>query len=234
MAITIQVKINDKLYERDPQETKLGKKIIQYSIVLIDELGFEKFNFKKLAERIDSTEASIYRYFKSKHKLLVYLLCWYWEWMRFRLEYNTTNIKDPRKKLKIAIATIVDTAKRNTTIDFVDEDILHRIVVAESTKGYHTKRVDIENKHGFFLTYKALNKEIADIMLEINPTYKYPRALAVTMLEMANNHIYFAEHLPSLTDIKLEKDGSFEPVEILLEDFAFGLLGCKDYEDYNK
>ena len=71
-------------------------------------------------------------------------------------------------------------------------------------------------------------------MLEINPTYKYPRALAVTMLEMANNHIYFAEHLPSLTDIKLEKDGSFEPVEILLEDFAFGLLGCKDYEDYNK
>jgi AcrR family transcriptional regulator len=227
MPISIQIKLNDELYIRDPQETKLGKKIIQYSIVLIDELGFEQFNFKKLAERIESTEASIYRYFKSKHKLLVYLLCWYWEWMRFRIELNTTNILDPRKKLKIAIATIVDTAKRNTTIDFVDEDILHRIVVAESTKGYHTKQVDIDNKFGFFLTYKALNKKIADIILEIDPTFKYPRSLAVTLLEMANNHIYFAEHLPSLTDIRLEEEGSFEPVEILLEDFAFGLLGCQ-------
>lgn len=227
MPISIQIKLNEKLYIRDPQETKLGKKIIQYSILLIDELGFEQFNFKKLAERIDSTEASIYRYFKSKHKLLIYLLCWYWEWMRFRIELNTTNIKDPRKKLKIAIATIVDTAKRNTSIDFVDEDVLHRIVVAESTKGYHTKQVDIDNKYGFFLTYKALNKKIADIISEIDPAFNYPRALAVTLLEMANNHIYFAEHLPSLTDIKLEKEGSFEPVEILLEEFAFGLLGCK-------
>jgi len=224
MAISIQVKINDKLYLRDPQDTKLGKKIIQYSIVLIDELGFEGFNFKKLAERIESTEASIYRYFENKHRLLVYLLCWYWEWMRFRIEFNTTNIVDPRQRLKIAIATIVDNAKRNTTIEFVDEDVLHRIVVAESTKGYHTKEVDEENKDGFFLTYKALNKKIADIIAEINPSFKYPRALAVTLLEMANNHIYFATHLPSLTDIELE-EGSFDAVETLLEDFAFGLIG---------
>ena len=223
MAISIQVKLNEKLYERDPQETKLGRKIIQYSIVLIDELGFEQFNFKKLAERIDSTEASIYRYFKSKHLLLVYLLCWYWEWMRFRIDFNTQNISDPRRKLEIAISTIVDTAKRNTSIDFVDQDILHRIVVSESTKGYHTKQVDQENKYGFFLTYKALNKKIADIIKEISPNYKYPHALAVTMLEMANNHIYFAEHLPSLTDISVAS-GSFEEVEQLLKDFAFGLI----------
>ncbi|GAB5555073.1 MAG: TetR/AcrR family transcriptional regulator [Saprospiraceae bacterium] len=223
MAISIQVKINEKLYVKDPQDTKLGKKIIQFSIILIDEIGFEQFNFKKLAERIGSTEASIYRYFKDKHRLLVYLLCWYWEWMRFRIEFNTTNILDPKRKLKIAIATIVDTAKKNTSIEFVDEDILQRIIVAEATKGYHTKEIDEENKDGFFLTYKALNKSIADIILEISPTYKYPRALAVTMLEMANNHIYFAQHLPSLTDITLE-DGSFDSVVELLEDFAFGLV----------
>jgi len=230
MPVSIQIKLNDKLYLRDPQETKLGKRIIQYSIILIDELGFEQFNFKKLAERIESTEASIYRYFKSKHKLLIYLLCWYWEWMRFRIELNTTNVQDPRRKLKIAIATIVDTARRNTSIDFVDEDVLHRIVVAESTKGYHTKQVDRDNKFGFFLTYKALNKKIAEIISEIDPGFKYPRALAVTLLEMANHHIYFAEHLPSLTDITIEEAGSFEPVEILLEAFAFGLLGCKTLE----
>jgi len=226
MPISIQFKLNDNLYLRDPQGTKLGKRIIQHGILLIDEIGFEDFTFKKLATRIQSTEASIYRYFENKHKLLVYLLCWYWEWMKFRIDYNTTNIRDPRLKLKMAISTIVDTAKRNASIDFVDEDVLHRIVVAEGTKTYHTKRVDQENKKGFWLTYKSLNRMIADIILEIKSDYKYPRALASTLLEMANNHIYFAEHLPSMTDINLE-EGNFEPVERLLENFAFSILDCE-------
>ena len=83
MAIRIQMQLNEKLYLRDPQDTKLGRKIIRHSILLIDEIGFEQFNFKKLAERIESTEASVYRYFENKHLLLVYLLCWYWEWTKF-------------------------------------------------------------------------------------------------------------------------------------------------------
>lgn len=223
MAITIQMKLNERLYLRDPQDTKLGRKIIQHSILLIDEIGFESFTFKKLADQISSTEASVYRYFENKHLLLVYLLCWYWEWMKFRIDYNTMNIEDPRRKLQIAISSVVDTTRRNTSIDFVDEDVLHRIVVAEATKAYHTKEVDKENQHGFFLTYKALAKKIAVIIKEVDPGYPYPRALASTLLEMANNHIYFALHLPSLTDVTVE-NGNLSQVEKLLEDFAFGLL----------
>lgn len=217
------MQLNENLYLRNPQNTKLGKRIIQYSIVLIDEIGFEAFTFKKLAKRIASTEASVYRYFENKHKLLVYLLCWYWEWMKFRINFNTMNIDDPKQKMKIAISSIVDTSRRNTSIEFVDEDVLHRIVVAEATKAYHTKEVDKENKEGFFLTYKSLAKRIAQIAQEINPNYPYPRALASTLLEMANNHIYFALHLPSLTDVKVQ-EGDLSQVEKLLEDFAFGLL----------
>lgn len=224
MSISIQVNLNEKLYLRDPQGTKLGRRIIQHSILLIDEIGLEDFTFRKLAERIGSTEASIYRYFENKHILLVYLLCWYWEWMKFRIDFNTMNVNDPREKLRIAISSIVDTSRKNATIDFVDEDVLHRIVVAESTKGYHTKEVDAENKNGFFLTYKSLNKKLADIIAEIKPDYEYPRALASTLLEMANNHIYFALHLPSMTDITID-NGDLSQVEQLLEDFAFGLLG---------
>lgn len=223
MAIMIQMKLNDKLYLRDPQDTKLGRNIIQYSILLIDEIGFEDFNFKKLANRIGSTEASVYRYFENKHLLLVYLLCWYWEWMKFRIDYNTMNLTDPKEKLRIVISSIVDTTRRNTSIEFVDEDVLHRIVVAEGTKAYHTKQVDEENKDGFFLTYKALNKKIADIISEVDPDYPYARALASTLLEMANNHIYFALHLPSMTDVKV-KEGDLSQVQTLLEDFAFGLI----------
>lgn len=223
MSISIQMQLNEKLYLKNPQDTKLGKKIIQYSILLIDEIGFEAFTFKKLAERIKSTEASVYRYFENKHRLLVYLLCWYWEWMKFSIDYNTMNIEDPKQKLKIAISAIVDTSRRNTSIQFVDEDVLHRIVVAEATKAYHTKQVDEENKEGFFLTYKSLAKRIAKIIKEVNPDYAYPRALASTLLEMANNHIYFAQHLPSLTDIEVKND-DLSQVEELLEDFAFRVL----------
>ncbi|MCB0596196.1 MAG: TetR/AcrR family transcriptional regulator [Lewinellaceae bacterium] len=232
MAITIQMKLNERLYLRDPQDTKLGRKIIQHSILLIDEIGFEAFTFKKLADQIGSTEASVYRYFENKHLLLVYLLCWYWEWMKFRIEYNTMNIVDPKRKLRIAISSIVDTTRRNTSIEFVDEDVLHRIVVAEATKAYHTKEVEKENKHGFFVTYKALAKKISTIIREIDPDYIYPRALAITLLEMANNHIYFALHLPSLTDVTIEK-GDLSQVEKLLEDFAFGLLNLNGVEEEN-
>jgi AcrR family transcriptional regulator len=223
MSIRIQMHLNDKLYLRDPQDTKLGRNIIHYSILLIDEIGFEQFTFKKLAERIESTEASVYRYFENKHLLLVYLLCWYWEWTRFQLDFNTNNIDDPVEKLRIAIATVVNIAKRNNTIDFVDEDILHKVVVVEGVKGYHSKEVDKENQEGFFATYKSLSARIAQFITEINPTFPYPRALASTLLEMAKDHTYFAEHLPRLTDVKVE-NGNLREVETLLLTFAFGLI----------
>jgi AcrR family transcriptional regulator len=223
MSVSIQIKLNPKLFLRDPQDTKLGKKIIQHSILLVDEIGFERFTFKKLAERIESTEASVYRYFENKHLLLLYLVSWYWEWMKFRIDFNTMNIEDSKKKLEIVLQIMVDSTKRNTSIDFVDEDVLHRIVVAESTKVYHTKDVDKENKDGFFLTYKSLSKKIAKIILEIRPDFPYPHALASNLLEMADNHIYFAMHLPSLTEVKIENNDLSEVVK-LLKYFTFGLL----------
>ena len=222
--INVNLTINERLYLRDPQKTDLGKRILQQSIVMIDEIGFEQFTFRKLAKRIKSTEASIYRYFENKHLLLVYLLNWYWGWMKFRIDFNTMNIEDPIKKLKITLGIIVDTARRNTSIDFVDEDILHRIVVAEGTKGYHTKSVDEENNDGFFLAYKSLCLKIADIFTEINPTFSYPRMLASTVVETANNTIYFAQHLPRLTDIKYEEPDLCGNIIKMLEHLVFGTL----------
>ena len=101
MALAIRFELNNNLFLRDPQDTDLGRKIIQYSILLIDELGLESFNFKKLAQKINSTEASIYRYFDNKHTLLVYLTSWYWEWVHYLIEINLMNISDPKQRLKI-------------------------------------------------------------------------------------------------------------------------------------
>lgn len=230
--ITVRLTLNPKLYLRDPQQTQLGQRILQHSIQLIDEIGFEQFTFKKLAERIQSTEASIYRYFENKHQLLVYMLNWYWEWMKFRIDYQTMNISDPRERLRIALRTVVDTTRRNTTIEFVDEDLLHQIVLREGAKTYHTKSVDEENKEGYFLSYKSLCKKIADLILEINPRFPYPRTLASTLVEMANNNLYFARHLPRLTDLP-NTESLHDEATRMLEYFAFRLLAKTELPAYS-
>ena len=224
MSASVQINVNENLYIRDPQSTKLGKKIIKEGILLINELGLESFTFKKLAERIDSTEASIYRYFTNKHIFLVYLVSYYWEWVRFRIDFNSMNIDDPVRKLKIVVKTIVDTVRLANPAEYIDRDALHHLVIFEGSKAYHIKEVDEENKQGFFRTLKALNAKIAGIILDINQDFPYPKAAASDLLEMANNHHYYAEHLPSLTDIKIEAD-NMEELEQLMEYFIFRLIG---------
>jgi len=225
MAIGIKIVLSECLYQRDPQETSLGKKIIKHSILLIDEIGLEAFNFKKLATHMESTEASVYRYFENKHMLLLYLVSWYWEWVNYLIDFNTMNIEDPVKRLKIIIKTLVSASKENPSIDYVNESVLHRIIISEGSKAYHIKQVDSENKEGFFINYKKLSEKVANVISEINPDFPYPHTLASNLFEMANNHIYFALHLPRLTDVKVENE-NFEEVEEMLRYFAFRLLEC--------
>ena len=70
---------------------------------MINKNGFEDFTFKKLAKVIGTSEAGIYRYFENKHRLLIYLAAWYWNWLEFQVNYQTHNIEDPKQKLKIII-----------------------------------------------------------------------------------------------------------------------------------
>lgn len=223
MAVVIKINLSDKLYLRDPQETQLGQKLIKQSIILIDEIGFEAFNFKKLAQAMHSTEASVYRYFENKHFLLLYLVSWYWEWVSYLIDISVMNIEDPRRRLKIIIKNLVYASKENPSVDYVNESILHRVVIAEGAKAYHTKEVDKENTAGLFLNYKQLCAKVAEVASEINSEFPYPRTLASNLFEMANNHIYFAQHLPRLTDVTVEGE-EFGEVEEMLEYFAFSLL----------
>lgn len=223
MAIGIKISLHKGLYLKDPQETSLGQKIIKHSILLIDAIGFESFNFKKLAECMESTEASVYRYFENKHMLLLYLVSWYWEWISYSIDFNTMNIENPKRRLKIIIDTLVSASKESPTIDYVNESVLHRIIIAEGSKAYHIKAVDKENKEGFFVNYQQLSEKVANVIMELNPAFPYPHALASNLFEMANNQIYFAEHLPRLTDVKV-KDNNYKEVEKMLEYFAFSLL----------
>lgn len=223
MSIGIKISLNDGLYLKEPQDSKLGRKIIQTSILLIDKFGFESFTFKKLALEINSTEASIYRYFENKHLLLLYLVNWYWEWVNYLITINTINVIDSRKKLEVIIHSLVFASLENPGIDYVNESKLHNIVIAEGGKVYHTKEVDKENSKGFFRSYKNLANYVSEIISEISPDFKYPFTLATNLFEMSNNNIYFAKHLPLLTDIS-GSNNDMKELEEMLNYFVDKLL----------
>ncbi len=223
MSVAIKIELNEGLYLRDPQDSELGRNIIQYSIELIDELGIESFTFKKLSIKINSTEASIYRYFVNKHLLLLYLVNWYWEWVQYLIQINSMNIDDPKEKLKIIIHSFVSASRENPMVGYVNESKLQKIVISDGMKVYHTKEVDNENSKGFFGSYKNLALTVSQVITDVNPNFKYPYALATSLFEMANNHLFFAQHLPKLTDISI-KTNEYDEMEEMLCYFVDKLL----------
>ena len=222
MDLQLKINMNPKLYLRDPEQSALGKSIIQYSIGMIHEMGFEDFTFKKLALKIGTTEASIYRYFENKHRLLTYLIAWFWTWMEYQLVYHTNNVASTGEKIKIIIRLLTSQLKDEFTFEHIDKHQLYQIAVTEGSKPYLTKNVTQDNTNRLFKPYKDLCARIAHIFLEYNPSYPYPRSLSSTLLEMAHYQQFFKHHLPSLTDFAEDKDDS--RIHLFLEQLVFSSL----------
>lgn len=222
MEIQLQVRMNEKLFIRDPEQTELGRKILFHGIRLIHKNGFETFTFRKLAETIGTTEAGIYRYFENKHRLLIYITAWYWHWLEYRVVFKSSNISNPEKKLKSVIRLLATTVKDDVKTSYVNESILHQIIIAEGSKVYLTKHVSEDNKDQLFKPYKDLCAKIGQIILECNPKYKYPKSLSSTIIEMAHFQNFFMHNLPSLTDFGKEKDE--EKIVRFLEELVFSSM----------
>ena len=195
----IVISVNDKLYVKNPETSDLGKKIIEQSILLIDEIGFENFTFKKLGEKINSNESSIYRYFESKHKLMLYLSSWYWGWIEYKLVFATNNVTNPLEKLKKAILIVTEKVTDDSATAHINEAILNKIIVQEFTKTLLTKEVDEENKEGFFIVYKRIINRIIEIINEVNPDYAFAKSLASSIVEGALHQHFLKEHLKTIT-----------------------------------
>ena len=193
-----------------------------HSIELIHKNGFEGFTFKKLADEIKTTEAGIYRYFENKHNLLIYLTAWYWGWLEFQISFHTNNIEDPIKKLKRVIKLLATPVEDDEQTSYINESLLHQIVISEGSKAYLTKQVSADNQKQFFKPYKNLCRKIGDIILECNAKYKYPKSLASTVIEMAHIQHFFMNHLPSLTDFGNSKVET--PLIAFLNDLVFSSI----------
>lgn len=223
MAI-LTFKLNEKLFLRDPQNTALGQNILSKSVEMIENLGFELFTFKKLGEEIGSPEASIYRYFENKHRLLLYLIDWYWTWLEHRLDFEIHNVEDPCERLRKCLRLLTQDTPENSQIAFVKAETLQRIVMTEFEKTYLTKQVDTDNREGLFFPYKAVCKKIASIIMEINPKYPFPHSLVSTALLALTHQLYYAQHLPSLSDLKYDEEQNAEKLYEFLEGFLLNTI----------
>jgi hypothetical protein len=223
MELDIRVKMNDKLFLRNPEETVLGKKIVKHGLLLINKIGFEEFTFKKLSIEIETTEASVYRYFENKHKFLVYLITWYWSYLEYKIVFYLNNITDTELKLKTIIKLLIEEpVSKSTTNDFILEKDAYHLIMWEGSKAYLTKHVGKDNKDSLFKPYKNLCERIAKLIKEYNPKYKYAHSLASTVLETAHSQNFFIQNLPSLTDFK--KENKEKSMILFIESLVFGSL----------
>ncbi|WP_136481940.1 TetR/AcrR family transcriptional regulator [Cognatitamlana onchidii] len=198
----LKISVPEKIFVKDPESSALGKRIIENSILLINDIGFDSFTFKKLGTKIGSNESSIYRYFESKHKLLLYLSSWYWAWIEYQLVFETHSIINSTEKLKKAINIVCRATKEDSKFSHINEIILCRIIINENSKSFLTKEVDQENKDGYFVIYKRVIHRLRDMILETSPDYQFPSSLASTIVEGGLHQHFLKDHFISMTDCK--------------------------------
>ena len=200
----IKFNIGDSIYVKDPETSELGKKILKESILLINEIGFEEFTFKKLGIKIGSNESSIYRYFENKHKLLVYLSCWYWSWIEYKLVFATANIENSIQKLIKAIAVVTEKIEDDEATDYINESVLNKIIIEEFSKTLQTREVDNENKKGYFIIYKRVINRIIGFVEDVNPDYPFAKSLISSIVEGALHQHFLKDHLKTITNCNEE------------------------------
>ncbi len=207
MDLDLRIKMNDRLFLRNPEDSVLGKKIVKHGLLLINKIGFEDFTFKKLAQEVNTTEASIYRYFENKHRLLVYIITWYWRFLEYKVLIGLNNVTDPKIKLQTIIKLIAEEPKpTQQQNDFLTETEAYQLVIWEGSKTYLTRNIGKDNKDRLFKPYKDLCESFAALIKEYNPKYKYPHSLASSIIEIAHSQNFFKQNLPSLTDFPKQQD----------------------------
>lgn len=222
MDFQVTFKVNEKIFLKDPESSEVGKHIVKTAIDLIYELGFENFTFKKLALEIKTTEATVYRYFENKHRLLLYILNWYWSYLEFLVIFQLNNVSDTKTQLKTIIHLLTHELPESAgNLDY-NKKYLNQIVIAESSKAYLVKEVNEINKDQVFKPYKDLCKKIAEVITAYNPEYKYPKSLSTTLIETSHQQQYFSVFLPRLTDAELKNRDTF--TAMFLEDLLFKVL----------
>lgn len=202
MITQVKINISEKLFLKDPESSELGKKILEKSVELIQEIGFEEFTFRKLGVIIQSNESSIYRYFENKHKLLLYLTSLFWGFKELKMQYETNNIKDSQEKLEILLTIIFEDLELNQYYNYINVNYLQNIMISDFSKSYLTKNVDLDNNEGFFIVYKRVVLILSEAISNYNPNYLYAKSFSNFIIEGVLHQRFINQHFKKITSIK--------------------------------
>lgn len=184
----------------------MGVRIVSEGLGLMTELGLEGFTFKKLAERIGSTEVTVYHYFANKQRLLQYYYQVYWLWLDTYCRQEGKGQADPLQRLRGDIRALCGLWPADALAGRFDPKELRMLVINEGSKSFLHKNVDTDNKLKVFQPYKDLCGHIASEVKACAPRIRNARSFATTLVEMAHSLEFAMEHLPALTELSERKD----------------------------
>ena len=196
----LRIRVPVGTYLKDPESSDLGRSILREGLYLLSREGLEAFTFKKLAGVLETSESSIYRYFESKHKLLLYLISLYWGNTEYLLAVIEKSNLPAAEKVQRAIALLTAPPTRLEAFPYLNGAELDKLIIEEAFKTYLNRRVDEENKEGLFSGYKMACTKLAGLLSGLHPDYAYPRSLASHLMEAAIHQRFYGHHLPGLTD----------------------------------
>lgn len=194
------------LYLKDPESTDIGRALLGHGLDLILELGLEAFTFRKLAQRVGTTEVTVYKYFANKQRLLQYYFQLYWLWLRQVGLQEVERTSDPREVLAHVLEVLCGVWPKALPPLQLDPAGLRKLVIAEGMKSYLHKNVDDDNARRLFHPYKELSAFVAARLVACRADVPWPRSFATTVIEMAHSLPFLMEHLPSLTELSSRKD----------------------------
>ncbi|MBL7812132.1 MAG: TetR/AcrR family transcriptional regulator [Bacteroidetes bacterium] len=209
----VRVSLPPVLYIKNPQETALGQSLLEHAAACISRDGLEEFNFRKLAQAAGCTEATVYRYFENKHKLVLLLMNLFWGYVDFQIQQRIRFEPKAEAALNACLNELGNLQLHEIHNPHFAELLVH-LAAREGVKMHLGKDIHAETQDGSLTHYLRLLQTVEDL-LRLNHV-SYPRALAGLLLDSALQQHFYRHNEPLLTDSACEEEGCVQFLQSLI------------------
>jgi AcrR family transcriptional regulator len=163
-----------KTTRRERQAELLKKEILEAALVVFKEYGYEKATTKKIAEKAEVSEGTLYNYFENKHDILISLF----KIIQERTSNNLKNLPDYTNDInKLLSARLVSQLDPNSTLS------IFTLLLHEADRDPDVQKIFQEQ-------VKAIRKSRIDFFKQLENTGKI-RKVNTTIMAMLINTITF-------------------------------------------
>jgi len=208
---------SNALYLKDPLSSPVGMQILASAVPMLQSTGLEGLTFKKLAFEMKSTEATIYRYFSNKQQLLMYSMSIYAAALQMKMMLTTSNIAEPKEKLRAAIKSLLELPKRDSLLEGMRMSHLHAIWCTEMPKHLDGNLAENSQRKAWYQDITDLVARLKEVMGAACETRKCSDYQCWMLLEWTQRYNHpDRNNLP----FKADKTTEEEFVESLIQMFV--------------